>query len=723
LHPILIANQINMGYTSKYKLNFNMMKKLLLLCLFAFSLSFGFSQTQNALDFDGNNDHVVIGQPSELDFTPNSDPLSVSVWFKVESGNSGAFISKASGAGSANHQFQLGYSSSDIVFAEMGASRIDGTQSYDDGLWHHACVTSDGSTFRLYIDGVMENSGSPGSYTAPFDWLIGARRDAGNSGTGFQCDDVLDEVRIWDVQLTLAQIKNNMYREITDPNSEANLIAYYQFNETSGTNLPDQSSNSNDGTLTNMDPATDWVSSTAPIPYYSVADGNWNSNATWATGQNAPANAWSRVMVGDDVTVSAAAACEEVTVVDGGSLLDNGNLTATSAVVERDYTGNTWHLISSPITGAVSEMFTGLYLMSHGEPSNGYTDVVDLDVPLTPGQGFALWNQNGDATASYTGTLTTTATASLTRTADGFDNGWNLVGNPYPSSIDWEATAGWTKTNLNNAIYIENNGGWATYIGGAGVNGGTRYIASGQGFFVAVSDGQTTGTLGFSNDVRVHDNTTFFKEEPAYLVKLKVSGNGFSDETVVYFKEEATIGFDGQLDAYKIPSFEESAPYIYSTANQGMAINVLPEVTTVPMNVKVGTETGTFTIEALSTGEFSELNLKDLSTGVITDLNSDSYTFNYIPGVDNRFELHFGPLGVNDLANNLYNVYSYNKEIHVITPNTTSGNITVYDMMGKEVASQSISGTDNVITLSQSAHYIVKVISEEGLVTKKVYIK
>jgi hypothetical protein len=475
-----------------------------------------------------------------------------------------------------------------------------------------------------------------------------------------------------------------------------------------------------------MDPGTDWVSSTAPIPFYSVADGNWNSNATWAAGQNAPANAWSRVKIGDDITVTAAATCEELTVLDGGSLLDNGNLTATTVNVERDYSGNVWHLISSPVTGAVSGMYTGLYLMSHDELTNGYTDVTDIDVPLTPGQGFALWNQNGDATASYTGTLTSTATVALTRAATGFDNGWNLVGNPYPSSIDWEAGTGWTKNNVDGSTYCldaDGSGNWAIWNGTIGTNGATQYIASGQGFFVAVNDAQTTGTLGFTNDVRVHDNTTFFKEDPADIVKLKVSGNNFSDETAIYFREEATAGFDSQMDAHKLPSFEESAPYIYSTANQGMAINVLPEVTSVPMNVKVGTETGTFTIEALSTGEFSELNLKDLSTGVITDLNSDSYTFNYIPGVDNRFELHFGPLGVNDLANNLYNVYSYNKEIHVMTPNTTSGNITVYDMMGKEVASQSISGTDNVISLSQSAHYIVKVISEEGLVTKKVYIK
>ncbi len=259
-----------------------------------------------------------------------------------------------------------------------------------------------------------------------------------NTGAAFLIEGELDEVRFWDVALTESDIRENMYRELPDPTSESNLIAYYQFNETSGIVLPDVSSNSNNGTLTNMSPASDWISSTAPIPYFSVADGNWNTDATWAAGQNAPVNAWTRVSIGDDVTVTALATCEEVTVVDGGSLLDNANLTATSLTVERDYSGNQWHLISAPVTGAVSGLFTGIYLQSHDEVTNSYSDVVATNTPLTPGQGFALYNQNGNATASYTGTLSSGASVSLTRSATGTGNGWNLVGNPYPSSIDWK---------------------------------------------------------------------------------------------------------------------------------------------------------------------------------------------------------------------------------------------------------------------------------------------
>lgn len=465
--------------------------------------------------------------------------------------------------------------------------------------------------------------------------------------------------------------------------------------------------------------ATSWTGAT---------DNDWYKTSNWSGG--IPTS-------GTDVTIAAGATnyptvntlaqCGSILTESGASLLDNGLLITSSATVERAYSGNQWHLISSPVTGPVSGMFTGLFLQTHDEVSNTYSDVVAPDVPLTPGQGFALWNQNGNATAGYTGSLTWSATRALTRTAAGDTRGWNLVGNPYPSSIDWEATSGWTKTNVAASTYRFDGGGsgnWAVWNGTTGINGATQYIASGQGFFVSVNDdGSTTGTLTFTNDVRVHDNTAFFKEEPADIVKLKVSGNNYYDETAVYFREEATVGFDNEMDARKLPGFEDSAPNIYSTTNEGMAINVLPEVSSVPMNVNVGLQTGTYTIETVSNGEFNNLYLEDLSTGAITDLNTSSYTFGYIPGIESRFVLHFNTLGIEHSSGELYNIYSFNKAVYVAVPINTNGTITVYDMMGQEVTKAPINSTVNTITLERSAYYVVKVLGNENIVTKKVFIK
>ena len=70
----------------------------------------------------------------------------------------------------------------------------------------------------------------------------------------------IDEIRFWDDIRTQAEIKANMHTELSG--SESNLVAYYNFNDGSGTTSTDLTSNSNDGTMTNMDASSDWVSNT-----------------------------------------------------------------------------------------------------------------------------------------------------------------------------------------------------------------------------------------------------------------------------------------------------------------------------------------------------------------------------------------------------------------------------------------------------------------------------
>jgi hypothetical protein len=213
------------------------------------------------LSFDGNDD-VNLGQPATLDFDPDADAISISLLFRVGSSNSGMFISKAYGAGSTHHQFAMGYSGNDLVFAEIGGVRIDDgstiAASKNDGNWHHACVTSNGSTFILYVDGINVANGSCGSVEESVDWLIGARRDANNTGFGFQLTGDVDEVRIWDKQLSQAEVRTDMFNELSSPSSVSNLLAYYSMSDGSGSTLSDDDG-SLDGTITGAswdDPST-----------------------------------------------------------------------------------------------------------------------------------------------------------------------------------------------------------------------------------------------------------------------------------------------------------------------------------------------------------------------------------------------------------------------------------------------------------------------------------
>jgi hypothetical protein len=420
-------------------------------------------------------------------------------------------------------------------------------------------------------------------------------------------------------------------------------------------------------------------------------------------------------------SINAPTTISSLTIASGASLLDNSNLTVSGATtVQRDYAGGEWHLISSPITNATANMFLGLYLQQHTESTNLYTDIINPATPLNVMQGYALYNAAA-GTATFTGPLNTGPVGSANNVTR-LSQGWNLVGNPYCSYVDWDAASGWTKTNVDNATYRHvNSATWASYVGGVGANGGTRYIAPCQGFFVGVTDGQTVGTLNMNNNVRTNTSSTFFKDEVADIVRLEVTGNGYTDETVVRFLDEASPAFDGNWDAHKLFGSVSEAPAIYSPDNGMMAINSLPPVTAVPIGVNAGVN-GEFTISATETSEFADVILEDLKSGTFTNLKQNAYTFNYEVNNNDRFILHFSPMGVPENTSDLIGIYSIRKDVYVSVPEKTTGDIEIYNLLGQKVAFTRITGTLNKISLAQGNYYLVKVMSNDGIVTKKVFV-
>lgn len=448
------------------------------------------------------------------------------------------------------------------------------------------------------------------------------------------------------------------------------------------------------------------------------------------------AGAVTKIGVGVSVSVGTAASPGVVTnTSNAGLLIKSGSSGSGSlicggtpnATVERYYTGGEWHLISAPINNALSGIFTGLYLQSHDENSNLYSEIIPTNIPLTQGQGFALFNSS-TATAEFAGVLNTgDVSMNLTRSSYGDAHGWNLVGNPYPSSVDWNAS-GWTKTNVGGSTYrllADGSGSWAVWNGVTGTNGATQYIAAGQGFFVAVNDdGSTTGTLGFSSAVKAIDNTTFFKKEISELVKLKVTSNGFSDETVLYIDENSTDGFDNQIDAYKIFSFEPSAPNIFIALDENMAISAIPAIKSVPVGVKIEQGSGMCTIDAIEIIDFSQVYLKDEYANVITDLLTESYTFDYDPDIIDRFTLHFAALDVAENQPDINSIFTSGNVVNVMINAGQSAQVFVYGINGQLISSASFTEGLNQINMDgKTGFYIVNVISDGHFITKKVFIK
>jgi photosystem II stability/assembly factor-like uncharacterized protein len=117
---------------------------------------------------------------------------------------------------------------------------IYSTSGLNDNKWHHAAasVTRTGNAV-LYVDGLSAGSTSAAallSINSSYPICMGL-----DGAYNYVYAGDIDEVKIWDVALTQAQIREKMH--VTAPNNEANLINYYQFNE-STTNEYDRGSNS-----------------------------------------------------------------------------------------------------------------------------------------------------------------------------------------------------------------------------------------------------------------------------------------------------------------------------------------------------------------------------------------------------------------------------------------------------------------------------------------------
>jgi len=429
---------------------------------------------------------------------------------------------------------------------------------------------------------------------------------------------------------------------------------------------------------------------------------------------------------------SSSGECNNITVEAGGSILGNGNLEVRdTAYVQTSISTDQWHMVSPPVDAQKAGVYhlggdPNVYLTDYDEATETYNYITDLNTNLNNMQGYMLWMNSVRYTVTYAGVLNSGAfgsTDNLTRSSPDSYPGWNMVGNPYPSSIDWDASSGWSNANIDDAIYIINNGDWAEYVDGIGASGGSQYIAPGQGFFVHVSSG-TNGTLQMTEDVRVNNNTTFLKARETFdFVKLALSGLDRTDETVIRFLEESTNDFDSQYDAYKKFATDGEIPQLYSHSDEEYSINSVQSAESMPLGLKCALSSE-FTIGVVEYDNIDHLWLEDQQTATFTDLTAESYTFNHESGnYPDRFILHFTAVSVNEKQLDDINVFTYKSWINVRSDNTVNGKVKVYNLLGQEVASDLLINGSCKIRVNKQGYYVVKVVADDITIARKVFIE
>ncbi|MEI7726798.1 MAG: hypothetical protein WCK09_16935 [Bacteroidota bacterium] len=447
-----------------------------------------------------------------------------------------------------------------------------------------------------------------------------------------------------------------------------------------------------------------------------------------------------------------------------GSLLDYGSLTIDSVTTVKryltGYSGSTdkkHHFISSPVSSqpiqpgfvqnppasnvdfSKNDEISGTWI-SAKTPAGAWNSSFENDFSV--GKGYLVaYPANG--TNEFAGSLNNGSyTLHCTNTTAPGGAGWNLLGNPYPSSLNWNAV---TKTGMDNALYyydasIQNYRYYIQLPGDtAGIGSGIPYIPAMQGFMVHAKTGG--GNITINNSMRVHPSTgTFYKsgQDGATLLKMSISAGNSApgDDAYIVFRNGPTENFDGDYEAMKLYSFNPNVPVLHTLSSDSveLAINALPytnEPVVVPMHFEVVTDT-TYTLTISGMESFSSetlISLEDLKTQQTFDvrLNPEHrFTGSHTDNPE-RFHIHFsGPIGIQDHSSaSQVSIYAYNRTIYIGGLFENEKEVSIWSMIGQQILHQSFNkqGLISIPMTGRSGYYIVKVVSRSGCSTEKVFLK
>lgn len=224
------------------------------------------TNTDNALNFDGINDYVVL--PSSLGSAYNSSAFTIEAWIKTTEAKG---VNEIIGWGSStvsNNVVEFRTTGGKLQFLLNNGSgiaggyyQLTGTNYINTGKWIHVAAVKSGTNVVLYVNGQVEANLSGVTTSPSLNTVnIGVLAYKGTNPYGPIPDSYfsgsIDQLRVWNTARTSSDIAANMFVEMAG--NEAGLVASYDFNQgiANGTNvittLNDNSINAYNGTLTNF---------------------------------------------------------------------------------------------------------------------------------------------------------------------------------------------------------------------------------------------------------------------------------------------------------------------------------------------------------------------------------------------------------------------------------------------------------------------------------------
>ena len=195
----------------------------------------------NSLTFDGGNDYIQISENDDLENIYQNN-FSVSVFVKPETIIAG-FLSILRKDGAYNIMIQNGYLVAE-KFVGGTMYHSTGNTQFNSEQWYHILVSWNGSNLSLYVDGQLDNNETQ---TAGINVPITSLWIGMSSAYGQGFNGKIDHLSMWSRLFNNEEIQYLKDYEINSEDSD--LVAYWNFNEGSGSTLYDISGNGNNGTI------------------------------------------------------------------------------------------------------------------------------------------------------------------------------------------------------------------------------------------------------------------------------------------------------------------------------------------------------------------------------------------------------------------------------------------------------------------------------------------
>jgi hypothetical protein len=371
--------------------------------------------------------------------------------------------------------------------------------------------------------------------------------------------------------------------------------------------------------------------------------------------------------------------------------LSGGNNISGDVTVQRYMSGEgrIYRYLSSPITNATVASWQDDFAITgtFSNPSSGQTICGTKLIPSTPSlyyynetiagavnTGYVAYPTSGTAASNsliagrgyasfirqcisptvvdVTGPVNQgnfTYSVTYTNTGNAAADGYNLVGNPYPCTIDWDM--GFTKTRISNVISITDNGtGVVLYWDGTTGGIPNGQIAVGQAFWVrATAANPILRIIETSKAIAPEQAAEFFRQAAPDVATISLSDGVITDKTYIKVRSMSK----NSLDDWDAPKLDNAKFDLYTLSEDGiqMAINSLHDVScqsTFVLGIK-DMEKKTYTLslaEELGIFDQYSFRLKDNYTNQTFSFNSP-YQFsvddNALSASADRFELELGP--------------------------------------------------------------------------------